>query len=796
MSSSRLSILLISIFFPPEIGGGSTGAWNRAMLFHKLGYSVFILCGFPSYPSGKVTDPKYKGKFFFVETIGPFTVIRLRLIALDHTGLVNRFVIFFNFIFVSIFFMPRILKVTGKISLTYARAPILFSSFIGSVYAKFTNSFFVLEMPDLWPEELVTMKIRFTSIVMSIGTRMAKLAYSLPDTIITISESAAEIISSKYQPKAPVYGLPVGVDPSGFPNITKHQSRMSLIEKNVFPKELENKFIILYSGIISPAQQVENLAYVAEKLKTQKDLAIVVIGQGEVRRTLEVLKKEQSLDNFYLLPSQPRNLMPEIIASADVCSIMLSSEQIFEIALPTKFYEYLASKKPILGICKGELARIIEHSNIGIVAESVNAEQIALHILKLKDSPELLGTMEKNCQTVLQRFSLEKISNDLSDILTKEARKTRLDKKLKICLITSWFPSNSRPNIAPFVYNFAKNLEMQGVEVSVIAPRISNEDMISRQGNMTVYRVSRIMPLFSIIGLINKTKPDILHVHAPNFFSSNAIIAARLMNLPIVATVHRAEIDEISGLLRLARKIILDKFDKIIAVSNFTRSLALKAGAKEDKITTIYNSCNEELFLPKRKLDLREKLALPKNKKIILYVGNLVKIKGVYTLIESCRILRSNTQDFLVLIIGDGFERKSLESLVASYGLADEVKFLNWMPPSELPKYYNAADVFVLPSLSEGHSVALLEAMASGLPIVASIAGGNKETIEEGSNGFLFDVGRADLLAEKIQKILTDTNLHNHMSLNCSETYTKKFSTKIQIQNHLTLYQTLLNHHS
>jgi colanic acid biosynthesis glycosyl transferase WcaI len=414
---SKQVVLLISMYFPPEIIGGATAAWNRAMVFQKKGYSVFVLCGFPSYPTGKVQDKKYKGRYFYVEYIEPFTVIRLRLIPITHSGLVNRLIIFLNFIFVSIVFMPQILKVTGKIVITYARAPILFSSFIGNAYAKFTKSFFILEVPDLWPEELVNIKTNLSFLFMKLGKLVAKVAYMLPDCIVTISDLAVLRITSTYKPKVPVYSIPIGVDPSKFPLISKDKSREELIEKKVFPPELGDKFIILYSGLISIAQQVESLAYASEVLKDEKEIAIVIIGEGERKKTIERLKKERDLQNLFLLPIQPRILMPTIISSADVCAITLSDEPIFEIALPTKFYEYLACRKPLLGLCKGELANIINSTGIGRVANHDDIQNLASHIKEFRNSPTLLRSMKNNCEKTLQRFSLEKIADEFDKIL-------------------------------------------------------------------------------------------------------------------------------------------------------------------------------------------------------------------------------------------------------------------------------------------------------------------------------------------------------------------------------------------
>jgi hypothetical protein len=104
---SILRALLITIYFPPQIGGGSTGAWNRATILHKIGYMVFVLSGFASYPSGKVTDPKYRGKFFVVEKIGSFVVLRVRLFSLAHDGYMKRLLLFLDFMILLSYIFPR-----------------------------------------------------------------------------------------------------------------------------------------------------------------------------------------------------------------------------------------------------------------------------------------------------------------------------------------------------------------------------------------------------------------------------------------------------------------------------------------------------------------------------------------------------------------------------------------------------------------------------------------------------------------------------------------------------------------
>jgi glycosyltransferase involved in cell wall biosynthesis len=363
---------------------------------------------------------------------------------------------------------------------------------------------------------------------------------------------------------------------------------------------------------------------------------------------------------------------------------------------------------------------------------------------------------------------------------------------LKITIVSSWLPTRNDPSFSPYVYSFAENLGRFGFDVSVISPLEEGDESVTSKEFMTIYRVNKKLPIFPIYRLIGKIKPDIIHVHAPNFFSSSAIVAAKLRRIPIIATVHRAEIDKLGNPMFFLRKHTLGRFQRVIAVSDYTKSLALKAGVNENKICVIHNSCNEEIFCRKDKALARINHKLPTEKKIILFVGNLIKIKGVYILIESIKILIRLIPDLLLLIVGQGEERQELELLATKSQLEDHIMFLGWLPQKDLSEIYNAADVFVLPSMTEGHSVALLEAMAVGLPVVASKIGGNLETIEDAINGFLFETGRADKLAERLATIFTDTKLRQRMSAKSAKAYREKFSTKNQINNHLKIYESII----
>jgi colanic acid biosynthesis glycosyl transferase WcaI len=412
--------LLISLYFPPEIGGGSTGAWNRALLLSKIGFKVFVICGFPCYPSGKVIDKKYKHRIFARETLGDIGEIRIRLPTLSHEGYLKPFVIFASFLFLAILYFPRISRITHRPSVVYARSPVVFGSLVGAMYSFLMRTSYVYEVPDLWPEELLVVKNRMLPIIARLGRQAAKLSYHFPNLILTVSESAAEYIRDNYAPKSSVYGIPVGVEPLDFPRIPKKKAREDLIRKRIFSEHFMDKFIVLYSGKVSTAQSVETLCRLAEILDSDKEILILIVGGGNGVDTVKSMVSTLNLTNLLILPSQPRELMPLLISSSDICTVLLSPEPIFRVALPTKFYEYLACGKPVLGICEGELAKMIDGNEIGLSAPFHDVERIASIKRSFKADPTKLSKSEPASINLANSFSLDTLSGIVGRILDLE----------------------------------------------------------------------------------------------------------------------------------------------------------------------------------------------------------------------------------------------------------------------------------------------------------------------------------------------------------------------------------------
>jgi len=408
------------MYFPPEPGGGAMTAFNRASILDKIGYSVYVLCGFPSYPSGKVTEEKYKGKFFYVEKMDHFTLIRLRLLPLASKGYLRRFILFTNFVFLTLFWMPKILRISSRVELVYALAPIMFSSLIAFLYSKITKAFFIYEVSAFWPEELVAGKNNVYFILLFFGKIFAKISYALPDMLVVISNFAAKYIANNYHPKVLIYAMPIGVDPDRYPYRTKQSSRRDLIQKNILPAVLENKFIVLYAGVITKVTKVKNLVYAADKLKNKNNIAFLIIGEGEEKESIEQFRSDNMINNLYLLPFQDAKLVPYVISAADVCVVPLSSEPIYETTIPTKFFDYLACNKPQIGICGGELDELINTNKIGLTVRDGETDKLVDAVLSLSKSPSLIDSMILNSRQLLSNFTLDRLSLNFNKTLKKE----------------------------------------------------------------------------------------------------------------------------------------------------------------------------------------------------------------------------------------------------------------------------------------------------------------------------------------------------------------------------------------
>jgi glycosyltransferase involved in cell wall biosynthesis len=270
------------------------------------------------------------------------------------------------------------------------------------------------------------------------------------------------------------------------------------------------------------------------------------------------------------------------------------------------------------------------------------------------------------------------------------------------------------------------------------------------------------------------------------------VAAAKLAGVPaVVHSEHGYEMDMFAGLpmrRRLFRRAAYVMTDAIFAVTRELRDFhARQAWIRPERMGVLYNGVDTQRFSPSKetRIAMRKELSLPEESFVIGTVGRLVPIKDQQTLLKAAALLSRSGIDARVLLVGSGPERERLQGQAAG-ALEGRVCFAG--DSSRVPEMLNAMDVFVLPSLNEGMSNTLLEAMACGLPVLATSAGGNPEIIEDNVNGCLFTPGDVEWLANKLKLLARDPTLVHQLGTAARNRAIESFSLSRMLETYRRFY--------
>jgi glycosyltransferase involved in cell wall biosynthesis len=245
--------------------------------------------------------------------------------------------------------------------------------------------------------------------------------------------------------------------------------------------------------------------------------------------------------------------------------------------------------------------------------------------------------------------------------------------------------------------------------------------------------------------------------------------------------------------LNLLIKKTLKNADAIITASHATYNEAKKITGNKQKIHLIPNSVDPKRFNPH--IDpstLKQKLQI-ENKSIIFALRNHEPVYGLKYLIKAFKIIKQTKKNITLIIGGDGSQRNHLETLTKQLGIAKDTIFTGKIPRDEVPQYYSASDIVVIPSLQEAFGLVVSEAMACGKPVIGSNIGGIPDQITNGYNGFLVTPKDHKLIAKKILYLLKNPKERKIMGINGRKTVLEKFDINKRTKNLISLYNQLLN---
>lgn len=380
---------------------------------------------------------------------------------------------------------------------------------------------------------------------------------------------------------------------------------------------------------------------------------------------------------------------------------------------------------------------------------------------------------------------------------------------MKILMITTDFPYVARGGTvvqgggSECVAQLVNALLERKYEVIVIAKK--EHDIESEVVNAKIYRIrtpylgfreSKIMHSLTAsipaLNIVRKERPDIIHSHNP----PGALIGipcTKIFKKPHILTMHgpwsSVRIKKITRLIARAIERVAVKNANVVTCD----SVALKHEIEKNyniQAVAIQNAIEATKFKMIKQDFARKKLGIRTKDKIVLFTGRFVIEKGLHVLLEAAKSLLNRYNDVAFLLIGGGFDEHIVKNWINQHKKYEKKIITIPFLKKEMMNYaYRSADVFVLPSLAEGLSRSLMEAMASEISSIATAVGGNVELLK--NSGILVEPNSADELADAIEKLITNKKLAKDLAKKGRTTVTRDFSVEKRVNEFIKIYKSV-----
>lgn len=390
---------------------------------------------------------------------------------------------------------------------------------------------------------------------------------------------------------------------------------------------------------------------------------------------------------------------------------------------------------------------------------------------------------------------------------------------MKILVITNLFPNNQDPTRG--MYNKQQIIELSKLcELKVIAPlpwapplkfntkwynhyKIAPKETIG--GFEVIHTRYFMIPKFGrslygfffFLSLFRKVKEiyesfkfDLIYSPwaYPDGFGS--FLIAQKIGVPIIIGILGSDLNLFTR-YALRRKMIsyaLKGSNRVIAVSRCLKQKAIELGVPSEKIEVITNGVDKNLFKQMDKMYCRKSLGLESDKKIILFIGHLVPVKGVDCLIDAFSCISKKCENSSLVIVGDGALKHEMLRKINTLGLKDRIKLISSTPHDKIPLWINSCDVLCLPSLNEGCPNVVLEALACGRPVVATNVGGIPDIIDTPDLGILVPPKNPEKLAAALE-----TALNKHWDLKRANEKISSYSWSMNAEKLLEIIKVALH---
>lgn len=398
-----MRLLILTQYFPPEVGAPQNRLFELAVRLSKLGVEITVLTAMPNYPK-MVIHEKYIGKSYTYEEMEGLKIHRSYIYVSKDRSILKRLLNYFSFVFSS---LKVGLTKTGKYDFILCESPPLFLGISAFLLAKRKNAKLIFNVSDLWPESAEKLGLVTNKAFLKISTWLEEFIYKKSAFVTGQTQGIVANIKNRF-PNKTVYWLPNGVDLS-FYDPSKYNS-----DWRSSHNFLSDDFIFLYGGIIGHAQGLEVILNAANILRYNSKIKFILLGDGPEKERLIKISTHLNLKNIYFYDPVSKLEMPIVVSACTATIVPLKRLDLFKGAIPSKIFESLAMKKPILLGVEGEAKELfIEEGKCGLFFTPGSETELATVILKMVDKPSLVEELGENARKYVdQKFNRNIIADD------------------------------------------------------------------------------------------------------------------------------------------------------------------------------------------------------------------------------------------------------------------------------------------------------------------------------------------------------------------------------------------------
>ena len=398
-----MHILFLTDNFPPEGNAPATRTFEHAREWVNKGHKVTVITCAPNFPEGKVFEG-YKNKWLSKQKIEGINAWRVKTYITANEGFIKRTIDFISFMVSSLFFG----LFTRKVDVVIGTSPQFFTVISAWALAKFKRVPFVFELRDIWPASITAVGAMKGNWIIKILEKLELFLYRQADLIISVTNSFKLELQNRGVSARKIKVVLNGVDLSIYKPLPE--------KDKAFSKKygLQSKFVAGYIGTHGLAHSLDSIIEAAELLKAEDDVRILFVGGGADRERLEKLVEIRDLSNVVMIPRQPKENMQKIWSLCDVSLVSLKDTPLFSKVIPSKIFESMAMKLPIIiSVPEGESTEIVRKEKLGFIIPPENPDRLAEALLNIKNDNDMYNIYAKNSFLAANKFNRKKLAIEM-----------------------------------------------------------------------------------------------------------------------------------------------------------------------------------------------------------------------------------------------------------------------------------------------------------------------------------------------------------------------------------------------